>query len=323
VSHRPRILVILGPTASGKTALALDVARLLEGEIISADSRQAYRGLELGTAAPTIEERTAVPHHGVAFLEPGERYGAGRFARLCREWIADVESREGTPIVVGGTGFFVRAVTRPVFEEPDLDPASRVALQTWLSARPLDEIRRWVRRLDPDLSDRLPVLDRQRAGRALELALLTGRNLSWWQRNAPLESDPIPARTWVLEADAATLRRRIKERTLRLLDGGWVLEVEALSDAGHGPDSPAMTSIGYRDVSSFVRGEISRERAVEAILRDTWAYARRQRTWLRHQVSDATRIDATTGPAVLANRIAADWLRTQVAEDPTEEKGGR
>jgi len=323
VSHRPRILVILGPTASGKTALALDVARLVDGEIISADSRQAYRGLEIGTAAPTIAERAAVPHHGVAFLEPGDRYGAGRFARLCREWITDIESRGRTPIVVGGTGFFVRAVTHPVFKEPDLDSAGRAALEAWLSARPLDEIRRWTGRLDPDLIDRLPVLDRQRAGRALELALLTGRNLSWWQCNAPPEADPIPARTSVLEADAATLRRRINERTLRLLDGGWAQEVEALGDAGHGPGSPAMTSIGYRDVSSFVRGEISRERAVEAILRDTWAYARRQRTWLRHQVLDATRIDVTTDLRLLANRIAAEWLSTQAADDPTEEKGGR
>ena len=142
MSHRPRFLVILGPTASGKTALALDVARLVDGEIISADSRQAYRGLEIGTAAPTIAERAAVPHHGVAFLEPGDRYGAGRFARLCREWITDIESRGRTPIVVGGTGFFVRAVTHPVFKEPDLDSAGRAALEAWLSARPLDEIRR-------------------------------------------------------------------------------------------------------------------------------------------------------------------------------------
>ena len=319
---RPRILVILGPTASGKTALALDVARLVDGEIISADSRQAYRGLEIGTAAPTAAERAAVPHHGVAFLEPGERYGAGRFARLCRGWIADIESRGRTPLLVGGTGFFVRAVTHPVFEEPDLNSAGRAALEAWLSARPLAEIRRWTGRLDPDLSERLPVLDRQRAGRALELALLTGRNLSWWQRNAPAEADPVPARMWVLEADATTLRRRIRERTLRLLDGGWTREVEALSDAGHGPGSPAMTSIGYRDVWSFVLGQISRDRAVEAILRDTWRYARRQRTWLRHQVADALRVDATMDPAVLAKRIAADWLRTRMAEDSAEEMGG-
>ncbi len=323
MSHRPRILVILGPTASGKTALAVDVARRIDGEIISADSRQAYRGLEIGTAAPTVEQRATVPHHGVAFLEPGERYGAGRFARLCRDWIDDIESRRRTPIVVGGTGFFVRAVTRPVFEEPDLDPAGRAALETWLSTRPLDEVRQWTGRLDPDLSDRLPVLDRQRAGRAIELALLTGRNLSWWQRNVPPEADPIPARTWVLEADATTLRRRIRERTLRLLDGGWVREVKALSEAGHGPGSPAMTSIGYRDVSSFVHGEISRDRALEAILRDTWAYARRQRTWLRHQVADATRIDAATEPAVLTNTIAADWLNVRTPEDSTGETEGR
>ncbi len=308
MSLRSRILVILGPTATGKTALAMEVAHLLNGEIISADSRQAYRGLEIGTAAPCVKDRASVPHHGVAFLEPGERYGAGRFARLCRQWVADIESRGRVPILAGGTGFFVGAVTRPVFREPSLDRRRRSLLGAWLAGRPLADLRRWTERLDPDFKSRLPVIDRQRAGRALELALLTGHNLSWWQQHAPPEAEPIPARTWVLEVDPEALRRRIEERTRRLLDSGWLEEVEILGSSGLGQDSPAMTSIGYRDVWRLVSGEISREAAVTAIVRDTWRYARRQRTWLRHQLGDdAIRVDAGQDVTALARRIAEDW----------------
>jgi len=323
VNPRPRVLAILGPTATGKTALAMQVARLLDGEIISADSRQAYRGLEIGTAAPSEADRASVPHHGVAFLEPGERYGAGRFARFCRGWIGDIESRGRVPILCGGTGFFVSALTRPVFREPYLEPVRRSALQAWVASTALDEVRRWTSRLDPDLEFRLAVVDRQRAGRALELALLTGRNLTWWQEHAPPEADPVPARIWALDVDPETLRERIEARTQRMLDSGWLQEVEALASGGHGPDSAAMTSIGYRDVWRLAAGEISREEAVTAIVRDTWQYARRQRTWLRHQVDrDAVRVRVGQDDIGLAGRIAADWTRIAARPaDTTVEKG--
>ncbi len=320
MSLRPRVLAILGPTATGKTALAMEVARLVGGEIVSADSRQAYRGLEIGTAAPSTADRFSVPHHGVAFLEPGERYGAGRFARMCRQWVSGIESRGRVPILAGGTGFFVRALTRPVFREPDLEAGRRSALEAWLAGLPMAEVHRWTDRLDPDLKSRLPVIDRQRGGRALELALLSGRSLTWWQRHGSPDAEPLPARIWVLEILADALRRRIEERTRRLLDAGWMEEVETLASSGHGPGSPAMTSIGYRDVWRLASGEISREAAVTAIVRDTWRYARRQRTWLRHQLGDdAIRVEACDGVTELAERIAADWRRiTDRLELPRE-----
>ena len=304
----PRILVILGPTASGKTRVAIDVADRVGGEVISADSRQAYRGLEVGTAAPTETERARVPHHGIGFLEPGQRYGAGRFARLARNWIDEIEGRGHVPIVAGGTGLFVRALTNPVFREPDLEPERRASLEGWLSERPLDELRRWTARMDPALTNRLAVLDRQRAARSLELALMTGRALSWWQRHGTPEAEPVEARIWVLELDPESLRARIGERTERLLDGGWRDEVEELARAGHDAGSPSMTSIGYRSVWDLVHGRVSRQTAVEAILRDTWRYARRQRTWLRHQLPrDAVRIDASAPASEIAARIASEW----------------
>lgn len=321
MSHRPRILVLLGPTASGKTALAMEVARLLDGEIISADSRQAYRGLEIGTAAPTEADRASVPHHGVAFLEPGERYGAGRFTRECRRWIREIESRGRVPILAGGTGFFVSALTRPVFREPALDPDRRQALGDWLAGQDLQDLRRWTARLDPGVGSRLRVVDRQRAGRAIELALLTGRNLSWWQANAPPEAAPIPARTWILEIEAESHRRRIERRAEAMLDSGWPEEVQNLAAGGYGPGSPAMTSIGYRDVWRMLQGEISRAEAVAAIVGDTWQYARRQRTWLRHQPGHgAIRVRAEPADAKLPERIAADWRRI-TGSDTAEGRG--
>ena len=321
MSPQATVLVILGPTATGKTALALEVARLLNGEIISADSRQAYRGLEAGTAAPSPSDRSSVLHHGVAFLEPGERYGAGRFARLCRQWVSEIESRGRVPIITGGTGFFVRAVTQPVFREPDLDAGRRMSLESWLSELPLEEVRRWTQRLDPDMGVRLPVVDRQRAGRTLELTLLTGRSLTWWQQHAPPEAEALRARTWVLQLDPEAHRARIEERVRLMLDSGWVEEVDSLVSGGHGPGSPAMTSIGYMDVLRFARGEISRGEAVKAIVGDTWQYARRQRTWFRHQLEDdVIRVPADTDTAELARRIAADWTRPVAPDETNEER---
>lgn len=321
MSRPPTVLLILGPTATGKTALALAVARLLDGEIISADSRQAYRGLEVGTAAPTRSERASVPHHGVAFLEPGERYGAGRFARLCRRWVSDIESRGRVPIIAGGTGFFVRALVQPVFREPGLDAQRRSSLESWLSELPREEVRRWARRLDPAMGVRLPVVDRQRAGRTLELALLTGRSLTWWQRHAPPEAEALRARTWVLELEAEAHRARIETRVRLMLDSGWIEEVESLVSDGHGPGSPAMTSIGYAHVWRLARRDISRDEAVKAIVGDTWQYARRQRTWFRHQLEDeAIQVQAHTDTEELARRIAEDWTQSVAPDAISEEQ---
>ncbi|MEJ2217647.1 MAG: isopentenyl transferase family protein [Gemmatimonadota bacterium] len=148
--QRPPIaLALVGPTACGKTELALQIALRLDGEIVSMDSRQVYRGLDIGTAKPTPEQRRRVQHHGLDLVEPGERYSAGRFARDARRWIDEIRARGHVPILEGGTGFFLRALTEPFFEEPPMPAASREDLKAYLAERPAAQLRRWLRVLDP------------------------------------------------------------------------------------------------------------------------------------------------------------------------------
>lgn len=302
-----RAIAIVGPTATGKTSLAIAVARSLEGEVISMDSRQAYRGMEVGTAAPTAAERAAVPHHGVAFLEPGKRYGAGRFARLARGWITEIRARGRVPILAGGTGFFLGALLEPVFREPPVEEARRRALREWLARRSAESLRSWALRVDPALSRRLETVDRQRAARTLELVLLTGRSLSWWQDRGEPEAPPLRALVLRLTLAPEALRERIVRRTEALLAAGWPEEARRLSEegaaGGHGRDA-----IGYPEALALAEGRLSPEEAAERIVRDTWAYARRQRTWFRHQLPpDAVSLDAGRPTLQLARRIVKRW----------------
>lgn len=306
----PPAIAIVGPTASGKTTLAIEVAGALDGEIISMDSRQAYRGFRVGTAAPDDEELARAPHHGVSFLSPEERYGAGRFARLAHEWMAGIRSRGRVPILAGGTGLFLRALTHPVFREPDIDETRRAALEAWAHGRSDDEVARWAARLDPRLEERLGTVDRQRAGRTLELALLAGRPLSWWIEHGTPERPPLEPLVAVVEMPGETLRARIRRRVERMLgSGAWEEEVEGLRARGL-EGSQAFEALGYRDVAALVRGETTREEVLEEVVSRTWAYARRQRTWFRHQVPGNTiRLDGSMATDQLAPRVIDAWRR--------------
>lgn len=293
--------MIAGPTAVGKTAVALALGAHWPLTVISADSRQIYRGLDIGTAKPSPEERRTVPHLGIDLVDPGARYSAGRFARDAARWLEAV-APDRRPVVVGGTGFYVRALADGLFREPPLDPERRERFRCW--ARRAEGLGRWAARLDPAYSGG----GRQRAARAVELALLTGRPLSWWQRRARAQGIMRP---WYvrLTVPRPVLQHRIEERVRRMLAAGLVDEVRAVLGHGVAPDAPGLDAVGYREVVEHLQGGRPLATLAEAIVSATRRYAKRQETWLRHQLlgHPVITLDATDAPEILARRLVELW----------------
>ncbi|MCI0435535.1 MAG: tRNA (adenosine(37)-N6)-dimethylallyltransferase MiaA [Gemmatimonadetes bacterium] len=300
------VAVITGATATGKTAVGIALALRTGGEIISMDSRQVYRGMDIGTAKPTLAERQGVPHHGFDRVDPDERYSAGRFARDAREWIDGIRARGRPVILVGGTGFFLRALTNPLFEEPPLETARRRALHAWLDRLETVTLRRWLRALDTGSPWREAGGGRQRLLRALEVTLLTGRPLSWW--HARESTAPLRPRIFVLERSAEVLRARIDARVHDMIRMGLPDEVRGLISHGYGEDAPGMSATGYAELIPWTRGERTLAEAVSLTQAATRRYARRQRTWFRHQLPpEARRVDAEQPVTELVNGMLGQW----------------
>ncbi len=310
------VLAVVGPTASGKTALSVPLAEALGGEIISMDSRQVYRGMDIGTDKVAPEDRARVPHHGLDLAAPSERYSAGQFGRDARGWIREIRGRGRLPILVGGTGFFLRALVEPIFREPPMEPARRDALRHWLGGRPPEELARWVRRLDPERAALAEAGGPQRLARTLEVALLAGRPLSWWHRVAPPEAPPVPVRIVRLTLPRAENVRRIDARADRMFDRGLLAEVAGLLEGGASPTDPGMTATGYREAAEVLLGQSTLEEAVLRVKQVTRAYARRQVTWFRHQLPPGVlEVDATR-PVEEQLGTVLRWWRDPPAEDP-------
>jgi tRNA dimethylallyltransferase len=298
--------VLVGPTAIGKTAVALALAEYLPVEVISADSRQIYRRLDIGTAKPSRRERQRVTHHGIDVVEPGERYSAGRFARDASGWLAEARNRGQLPVVVGGTGLYVRALVEGLFVEPALDRERRSALEHWIAGLPAPELVRWAGRLDPGFAGG----GRQRATRAIEIALLTGQSLSTWHLRARSKGCLAP---WYvrLTAPRPVLHQRIRVRADEMLRRGLIEEVAAVLSEGHAPGAPGLDGVGIREAVDYLQGRRSRESVAGAIAISTRQYAKRQETWFRHQVPEPVlTLDATRPAEELAQEIAVVWRMT-------------
>jgi tRNA dimethylallyltransferase len=317
----PAFLAVVGPTASGKTTLSIPVAEALKGEIISVDSRQVYRGMDVGTAKATATERLRVPHHGLDLVDPDESYSAGRFARDARRWVSEIRTRGHVPVLVGGTGFFLRALMDPIFQEPMMDRERVRALRHHLSGYTTSALAEWVRALDPERADVAMAGGAHRMIRTLEVTLLTGRPLSWWHREAPAEQGGLEGPIFVLELPTKALDRRIDERARRMITGGgFAREVSALLDRGYAPDDPGFTAVGYKEMVRHLRGECPPEEVEEALRRGTRRYARRQRTWFRNQLpaGGVHRLDATRPLDELVDSVVAAWEHARAGDG----KGG-
>ena len=304
---RPLVPVLIGPTAAGKTAVAAALAERLAITVVSADARQVYRGLDIGTAKPSADLLDRIPHRGLDVVEPAERYSAGRFARDATSWIAEALARGRQPVVVGGTGLYVRALADGLFREPPLDPRSRAAVRRWTDALPPAELARWAARLDA----RFAGGGRQRAARTVEVALLSGRPLTWWQREARASAG---IRPWyvVLSAPRPVLHQRIAVRAAEMVRRGLLEEVAAAMAEAGTSSGPGFDGVGIREAVEALTGVRPRESVADAIAFSTRRYAKRQETWFRHQVPEPRlNLDATRPPEALAEDIAAAWDREQ------------
>lgn len=271
--------VITGPTASGKSALAMRIADAVPLTIISADSRQIYRRFDIGTAKPPAADRARVPHAGIDIVQPEERYSAARWAADALSWITGASGERRTPVIVGGTGFYIRALTSPFFQEPALDPDRRTKLLVQLDRLDTETLRRWCSALDPARTG----LGRTQLLRAVEIALLTGVPISRLHQES---ARPPYARARYLVVDPGpALSVWMETRVDAMLDGGWGGEVESLMHAV-APDAPAWKATGYGAVRDWVSGRRTREAARTLVIVETRQYAKRQRTWFRHQLAN-------------------------------------
>ncbi len=279
--------IVAGPTGAGKSALALALAERHGARIVSADSRQIYRGFDLGTAKPSLAERRSVPHDGIDVADPQERWSAARWASDATGWLADARTHGQPALVVGGTGLWLRALVEPLAAVPPMDPARRQALQRALGAFDTSELRRWVATLDPPRA----ALGRTQLLRALEVALLTGSRMSTLHAAGPA-TPRRPAR-WLIVDPGDALHERLAARLDAMLASGWADEVCALI-ARVPADAPAWNACGYREIRDWVEGRLGEAAAREAILVSTRQYAKRQRTWFRNQLAgepDVLRLD--------------------------------
>jgi tRNA dimethylallyltransferase len=277
--------VICGPTAAGKSAVALDLCETHNAAILSADSRQIYHRFDIGTAKPTREERARVTHYGVDVADPQERYSAARWVGEADDWIECADKTGKEPVIVGGTGLYIKALVDPLFSAPEMDPVQRADLERELETKSLAELRRWCEGLDSARAH----LGRTQLLRAIETALLSGARISdlHAEHKAAATIEVRDDRTAYLVVDPGSrLESRVTTRVDGMLTAGWADEVRELMRTVP-PDAPAWKASGYSVIREHVEGRLDLSSARERIIIETRQYAKRQRTWFRHQLPPA------------------------------------
>jgi tRNA dimethylallyltransferase len=283
-------VAVLGPTASGKSALAMQLAERMGGEIVACDSLQVYMGMDIGTGKPTRDERRAVPHHLLDLVRPDEAFHAARWAALARTAVERIAARGRLPIVVGGTGLYYRALTVGLFEAPPPDAAIRERHREEAARLGVHAMHNRLAEIDPRAAAAISRNDLVRISRALEVYEQTGVTITQLQRHRtpPLEARPFAI---VLDPPLPELRRRIEARVTTMMRDGFLEEVRALRAAGYGPSVRPMQALGYKQLGAHLDGLCTLASAITATVSVTVAYARRQRTWFRKE-SAAARVES-------------------------------
>lgn len=271
-------IVILGPTGSGKSALALHLAQTLGGEIVNYDSVQIYRGFDIGSAKPSLDERNILPHHLFDIVEADQEFNAADYGRLTREVCAEIDARGRRAILVGGTFFYLRAFLSGLPEMPGRDEAIRARIRA-VARKPRgpERLHRWLTRVDPVSGTRIAAGDRHRVERALEVWLTSGRPISSWERDT---AEELPSIKIAVEIDKASLAVALDARVDSMYNAGLIDETRALLERYPATARPFGT-IGYKEAAAVVRGELAVAEAIGETKRRTRAYAKRQRTWLK------------------------------------------
>ncbi|MCU0607377.1 MAG: tRNA (adenosine(37)-N6)-dimethylallyltransferase MiaA [Candidatus Edwardsbacteria bacterium] len=273
------VTVIAGPTAAGKTAAGIALAQRLGAEIVSADSRQVYKYLDIGTAKPTTAERASVPHHLVDFLDPDRPYSAADYAADAREAM-DALDAQGKPYIVGGSGLYLRALIEGLAAIPPADAALRQEFSEFAGSHGKAALHQRLAEVDPATAARLAPNDTVRITRALEVHRLTGKPISQWHSNERVK-DHRTYRLVVLDAGRDELYARIERRIDAMIQQGLVDEVRGILDQGYAPSLNALRTVGYRETIAHLNGEYELDRAIELVKQNTRNFAKRQLTWFR------------------------------------------
>ena len=320
--RRKPLVVILGPTAVGKSRVAIEIAKRLDGDIVTADSRQVYRGMDVGTDKPMVGTRGAVTHHLIDLVDPDEPFNAGLFRREASRLIEELYQRRRLPLVVGGTGLYVRILLQGLCEAPPSDPSVRAQLCEEARQHGLDHLYARLAAADAVTAAKLHPRDASKIIRALEVHLLSGVPISAFHSQHGFTERPFSALVIGLNREREHLYRRIEERIDWQLANGLVEETRALLDRGIPRESPAMTGLGYRHVAAYLAGEYDRDEMVRQFKRDTRRFAKRQMTWFRREPETTWLMIEECEPLVetvaRAMRLIDPFLSSL---DPTEGRG--
>jgi tRNA dimethylallyltransferase len=273
------LVIINSPTATGKTELAVHLASKCGGEIVSADSLQVYRHLDIGTAKPTTEQRKEVKHHLIDILDPDEEYNAALFSNQAREIIAKLSKKKKPAFVVGGTGLYIRALLKGIIETPDVDEKIRNYYRELRDTKGKPYIYDLLTKKDPAAAAQINPNDAVRVIRALEVLEQTGESITVKQKSHAFSDCPYTTYKIGIQIDREELKKRIEVRTEKMIEGGLLEEVENVLEMGYNDDLKPLQSLGYKQMIGFLRKKCGWDEAIKSIKRDTWLYAKRQMTW--------------------------------------------
>jgi tRNA dimethylallyltransferase len=286
--------LIVGPTGAGKSALAMVVAERANCEIVNADSRQFYRGMDLGTAKPSADDRGRVPHHLIDVRDPDESLDVAEFAQLAARAIEDIAARGRNPLVVGGSGLYLRVIRGGIFRGPAASAEIRARLAKVAAEQGVAHLHQTLREIDPEAANRVGVNDLYRIVRALEVFELTGETISAHQRRHRFADIGYDTLAVGVEVERKKLYEAIDRRFDAMVAAGLVAEVRALVEAGYSPEKPPLSTIGYKQIAAYLHGELPLDEAIARAKQESRRLAKRQMTWFRRE-PEVVRLDAERG----------------------------